>query len=338
MKKHGIRTALRARRKALEKKIGDDSSQFSDFIADFDRGALETSRLAQVPAIATYALIHWIFDAPSTAAGYGFPFDCPHLAFYQRIKTAHGVLKQIMDIRLRGNFKDNRPLYRLFHLLDKVVSDKKLVGAVASMKEKIPVFDELRQALRIALPDGKDGLNDEGTDEDISTIESAVKAFRQRIVSDDGRTANDDYRKMIAQIDKYWDKLFADPIKAKTLEGPIEIAPQRTNNILERFFRDLKRGGRKKTGAAGLSKMLTALLADTPLVANLKSEEYRLAILGDCKSLEQRFSQIDAPGVREYLANQRSQSLKFSTQIKPLIKKENLPNRIVLLFQKAKTA
>ena len=230
LKKHGIRTALRERLKALEKKIGDDLHALSDFKADLDKGAFEISHIEQVPTIATYALIQWIFDASSSAAGYGFPFDCPHLAFYQRVKTAHAVLKQIMDILLRNRFKDNKPFYRLWHLLDKVVSDKKLAGAATSMEEKIPVLDELREALRIALPDGKDGLNDDGITDDISTIESAVKAFRQRVMSDDRLTANNDYLKMIAQIDKYWEKLFADPITVQTQRGPTKVIPQRTNN------------------------------------------------------------------------------------------------------------
>lgn len=338
LKKHRIRTALRKKQRALEKKIADDSRALPDFVADFDRGAFETSRLAQVPAIAAYALIEWIFDAPSGAAGYGFPFDSPHLAFFQRVKTAYGVLKRIMDIRLRNNFKDNKPLCHLCHLLDKVVADKKLADAATSMEEKIQVFGELRQALRIALPDGKDGLNDDGTNDDISTIESAVEAFRQRVMSNDRLTTNADYLGMIAQIDKYWQLLFADPITIQTPTGPIEIIPQRTNNILERFFRDLKRAGRKKTGTSCLTKMLQNLLADTPFVANLKSEQYLDAILGDCTSLEQRFSQIDAALIREYLTNQQSLPQKFSAKIKPLIKQNSLPDTIARMFHQAKAS
>ena len=54
-----------------------------------------------------------------------------------------------------------------------------------------------------------------------------------------------DYAKMIEQIDKYWDKLFADPITVCTSTGRLDIQPQRANNIIERIFRDLKRGSRK---------------------------------------------------------------------------------------------
>lgn len=337
LKSHGIRTVLRRRLKALAKKMADDSQVLDDFKTDFDEGKIEISRLGQVPIISTYALIHWIFDAPSTSAGYGFPFDCPHLVFFQRLKKVHCVLKQIMDIRLRNNFKDNRPLYQLWHLLDKVVSDNKLAQAATSIEAKREVFNELRAALRIALPEGKDGLNDDGKIAEMTTIESAVKEFRNQVISDESLSSNDDYLKMIAQIDKYWEKLFADPITVQTPEGPAEITPQRTNNILERFFRDLKRQGRKRTGAASLTKMLKTILADTPLTANLKSEQYLKTILADCKTLEERFSQIDADKVRDQLKNEQQEPLRISTEIKPLIKQENLPDKIALLFNQANT-
>ena len=42
---------------------------------------------------------------------------------------------------------------------------------------------------------------------------------------------------MTEQIDKYWEKLFADPITVTSSSGEVTIQPQRTNNIFERFFR-----------------------------------------------------------------------------------------------------
>ena len=71
------------------------------------------------------------------------------------------------------------------------------------------------------------------------------------------------YSKMIKQIDKYWEKLFADPLVLDTAKGPITIHPQRTNNILERFFRGEKRLGRKRSGTKSLNKLLKAILSDT---------------------------------------------------------------------------
>ncbi len=58
---------------------------------------------------------------------------------------------------------------------------------------------------------------------------------------ENGKSKNADYVKLVAQIDKYWHKLFCDPITVLTPDGgTVILQPQRTNNILERFFRDLK--------------------------------------------------------------------------------------------------
>ena len=46
------------------------------------------------------------------------------------------------------------------------------------MEEKTQIFDELRDAMHIAASDGKKGLNDDGENVDIKTIEKAVTIFR----------------------------------------------------------------------------------------------------------------------------------------------------------------
>ena len=48
---------------------------------------------------------------------------------------------------------------------------------------------------------------------------------------------------------------------------------------MERFFRDVKRGNRRKTGNNSMCKTLQAMLADTPLVKNLENREYVNALL-----------------------------------------------------------
>ena len=184
-------------------------------------------------------------------------------------------------------------------MLEDVMGDQELEKSAVSIEDKAKVFDKLREALRIALPEGKNGLNDEGNETDIKTIEKKVSDFKNWLVSDEKRKKT--YKKMIEQMDKYWEKLFADPLLVSTPEGQIAIVPQRTNNILERFFRGEKRRGRKKSGTASLNKTLKTILADTPLVRNLDNNDYLQIILNGCSTLEERFSQIDYKIVREEL-------------------------------------
>ena len=136
------------------------------------------------------------------------------------------------------------------------------------------------------------------------------------------------YAKMLEQLDKYWVKLFADPLPVVTPEGILYIQPQRTNNILERFFRGEKRRSRKKSGTASLSKVLKAALADTPLVQNLKNCEYMDIILNGCPSLAERFSQIDAHLVQEEIENAKKSSERILSAVKKLIRDSDLTMKI----------
>jgi len=165
---------------------------------------------------------------------------------------------------------------------------------------------------------------------DIKTIEKKVTEFRGWLVSNEKR--KEAYLKMIEQLDKYWEKLFADPLVVNTTAGQMLITPHWTNNILERFFRGEKRRDRKKSGTASLSKTLKTILADTPLVRNLDHDEYPKIILNGCSTLAERFSQIDDKTVREQLKQAGKNQEKISPKLKSIIKQADLPERMSALF------
>ncbi|MEA3466765.1 MAG: hypothetical protein U9R57_00900 [Thermodesulfobacteriota bacterium] len=137
---------------------------------------------------------------------------------------------------------------------------------------------------------------------------------------------------MIAQLDKYWVKLFADPLLVVTSDKTRYIQSQRTNNILERFFQGEKRRGRKKNGMASLNKVLKSTLAETPLVQNMNNREYMAIILNGCSDLTERFSQIDAHLVQKEIEKAKNDSEKIWPAIKKLIKNPDLTMKISALF------
>lgn len=128
-------------------------------------------------------------------------------------------------------FKDNKPYIKILKDLTGPLNDKVLEKTALEMEEKTKIFDKLRVAMRIAVPDGHQGLNDD-RDKDIRTIEKRVKTFYNWLYNNDSISKKDGYNKMIAQIEKYWDKLFADPIVVHAQDRIIVIQPQRTNNII----------------------------------------------------------------------------------------------------------
>ena len=65
-------------------------------------------------------MIHWTLDT-SELEGYGFPFDCPNLIFYQRLK----VLIEIVENKLITN----KVLSKLWGPLTKIVEDQQLKKA-----------------------------------------------------------------------------------------------------------------------------------------------------------------------------------------------------------------
>jgi len=334
LRKLKARSRLRQRAKYLEKKINPASQTLDEIMASIESGAWQTSSLEHIPLITTYTLIHWVFEYPRQSHGYGFPFDRPHLDFYRRLQKVHRLLGEIMDVHLRSIVKDNKPFFQIYRTFKEVVEDKRLNDLAASLERKAEVFDKLRTAMRIALPESKNGINDNGDDADMKSIEEKVTAFRKWLVSDKRRKAT--YAKMLKQLDKYWIKLFADPLPVVTPEGILYIQPQRTNNILERFFRGEKQRGRKKSGMASLSKVLKAALADTPLVQNLKNCEYMDIILNGCSSLSERFSKIDAHLVQEEMENAKNSGERILPAIKKLIRDSDLTMKISLLFSSSK--
>jgi hypothetical protein len=330
LRKLKIRTMLRQRAKALEKLIGVDEDAVEALKAGINKGG-ELS-FHQMPALVAFTMIHWVFETSGELNGYGFPFDHPHLVFYQRLKTVYSIIEQIKDTPLRFKDRSYKPLFQIFRLIKKIINNHTLKKAVAEMQERIKVFEDLRKALRIALPEGKRGLNDDGDNADIKTIQEKVKLFREQIIEDKRFSGKEHYKKMIDQIDLYWDKLFTDPIPVDTISGKAFIQPQRTNNTMERFFRDLKRRNRKKSGTVSLTKTLKAILSDTPLVKNLENEEYLSIILDGCNTLEERFQKINSKMVVEELKRNKKKSQILNPELKKMIKQPEFPEKVKLLF------
>ena len=318
LKTHKIRDLLRRKAKNLGKIIGDDPQAIGHFWVGIENGCVDGTVLDKMTAMAAYAMVYWTFDK-SELNGYGFPFDCPHLMFYQRLKKLHDLIN--------AQCIKDKTLSRLWRPLTKVVEDQQLKKAVSQMEKKVEIFKKLREALCITAPDSKKGLNDDGQDADIKSIEEKVKRFRNEIIPD-----SDDYVKMAEQIDNYWEKLFADPITITSSTGQITIQPQRTNNIMERFFRDLKRGNRRRSGTVSLNKTLRFMLTDTPIVKNLDNPEYLEIILDGCRSLEERFEKIDSRIVTEKLKTEHRSQQIIGAEMRKIIKLPDLPERLSALL------
>ena len=335
LRKYKIVSKLHERSRWLKQIIDEHPELMDAFWASIQDGRLPEHLFELAPVVSTYGLVRWALAALKQGQGYGFPFDRCYVNFVKRLRILSTHLEPLCDIKLCGHWQDNKPFYRVCHDATTVITDKKLKQAMRQIECKSEVFDALRNAMRITVDGSGRGLNDDGQGTDIRTIEEGIKGFRNWLIQDDRFETKNDYGKMINQIDLYWDKLFADPIEVNTPQGQVTIQPQRTNNLLERLFRDIKRSHRRKSGTHSMHKKLRAMLADTPLVKNLENEDYLGILLHGNATLEERFAEIDVNTVRENLNTSQEHSERIPAVIRRLIKRPDLPQIITDLFQKA---
>ncbi|MGD9849535.1 MAG: transposase, partial [Desulfuromonas sp.] len=234
---------------------------------------------AMSTAQATYALALWCLQAKNSGDGYGFPFDRPLSALAERVLILLDCLPRLLQTLAEDNLVGNRLFSHLARKVLQVAADPALEKSVDELRWRCKLFDQLRAAMRIADAGGLDGLNDDGGQVEMDSIRDAVGRFRRRLDAETKLAEDPLCNKLAEQIDKYDGKLFAEPIRVQTPSGPALVYPQRTNNILEQFFRSLRRDHRRRTGDNRMHRALQTMLADTPLVKNLSNPHYMQILL-----------------------------------------------------------
>ena len=337
LRQHGITTKLRYRAKQLKRPIDKNPDVIDALHCSIENDKLPASSLELIPTINVYSLILWALEGKNQGQGYGFPFDRPHLIFTRRLQEIYCHIDRLKDIQLRQSWKDNRPYFKIMGDMENIMADKVLWKTVDKIKPKIEVFDKLRDAMRIASVSGKRGLNHDGMESKIGSIEQRVKQFRLWLTSRKEYSTNQGYQKMIKQIEKYWEKLFADPITIDGPKGKIKIQPQRTNNIMEQYFRDVKRGNRRKTGNNSSSLMLQNMLAQTPLVRNLQNPEYMKILLDGKTSIEELFAEIEITRLRQEFQKAQQNPEKIPAKIKRIIDEPKYPEKLANILKKSES-
>lgn len=309
-------------------------------IEHFHNSLVENKKVSQQSPefllVMLYTLLEWILNWKDNSAGYGFPFDRPKYDLAIRMSEAWTILCDMPEDLIVENAYLKKHYDRAKVIISSVVNDKELQEAIECIEPEIVVFDKLRDAMRMAPKDGENGLNDNNDSEDIKTIESSVVEFMKEpeVLAE---FSTDSRRKsFFDQLEKYWSQLFADPITVK-IEGQDKvITPQRTNNLMERFFRDFSRGSKRKTGCDNIGRMIQGMASNTPLVKNFQNEKYLKATLGE-KTLCEAFSEIDNDLVVSKMKELNINDEKIHDQIKKCLRFESLPKRMSDMAKKMKS-
>jgi len=301
---HGTVGRVRARLRAWRRQIRADAP-IQQALEQLPTCGWPNQSLPQAPLLAAYVLAHWIVAGLQQGHGYGFPFDRPLLVLVRRAQKAYAQLQSLLSENQSGDWRHNVPFHHLAGELRDLIHDYPLKHTLNRLEIYSQVFDQLRRALRMAPLDGDRGLNHEGEAVEMKTLQQQVQNFVEAVRARSDYPTSLPLQEMVEQIEHYGPKLFADPLIVSTPQGSRTIQPQRTNNVLERFFRDLKRDWRHKTGCHSLGRNLRSMLPDTPLVKNLQNPEYLKILLDGQPSLEALFAQIDPLTVRKELVKAR---------------------------------
>lgn len=330
LREHRISPRLHALAREMKQRLSEQNSDTELIARAFISGELpENTDL--LPLASAYSMTTWILQGKHNGDGYGFPFDRPLLIFSERLLDGQqylpGLLACCHDVDKRGK----QSLVKLVRIVSDIINDTRFEQGVKELRWRTEVFDHLRKAMRIALPGGKEGLNDDGTVEAMSTIQVSVQKFRDNLDKNAKWSADKLCQKMAKQIDNWSEKLFSDPIEVDTPRGPVTIYPQRTNNILEQFFRGIRRGQRRKTGNNSIRPMLQTMLADTPLVKNLDNDGYMKTLLDGKANLEELFADLEL-NANACSANSPVGIDRLLPGFRKLMTLQNLPKQVALLL------
>ena len=335
LRHHGPKAGLRRLQRGLREVVRSHSRELGQLVRAAMAPAGKQGPLPPLPHDALLgALVTSLLDSEHRGGGYGFPFDRPHLQFFRQA--------QIVRIAVRGILgavtmqPAHRKLFALLAaLLEPLCTDSVLLQAAQDTEARAREFDRLRAALRLAEADTHQGLNDDGAEVPTAVLREQVERFCQSMGGNAALMNRKEFKAMLGQIDRHRDKLFADPIQVQTPNGPRTIQPQRTNNILERFFRRIGSQVRKRTGQQPGEAFLDRLLPDFPLVANLDNPRYLDLLLDGCASLTERLSRLDQDTVDSTLARLRSPSTGISRPIRSRLREAEAPLRIALYILQA---
>lgn len=312
-------------------------SKFSRELRDLIRNYSYLSQHLEVPVkdifnqklpeeVLAHLLIEWIQNYSVDLAGYGFPFDRAHLAQVLRMEEAYKHLQKL-------TLKPSDRLIRIRNFLEEVLSDADLQQCVKSLKKKAAHFDRLREIMRIAPEEGKDGLNDDGGEVNMPKMKKELEVFAQLEELKQAALVDIGYKKLLKQIEKYKERLFTSGIEVVNAQGVKQhIQPERTNNLCEQFFRGEKRGVRKRTGCKSMSRIFKTMIAETPYVKNLENAEYLKIILNGRTTLAERFSEIDSELVRQAMKQHEEDLDKLKPCIKKTIEDDNFLSNITQAY------
>lgn len=196
-------------------------------------------------------------------------------------------------------------------VLDPVFREHAFAEVAARLARRADLFEQLRQALRLH-PEGKTARATIPAPSlaaaELQDVRRAVERFKrdlrrrrpERGPAQDVREAIDI---VLDHLERHGGSLWGHVIRLpKEAGGGIRLV-DRTNNVIESFFRRMKQGERRRSGRKVLTYDFEQLPAGAALVANLARPDYVKILCGSLDRLPEAFAELDTAQRDEKLAS-----------------------------------
>lgn len=219
----------------------------------------------------------WILDYRSDGRRRGFPFDPYLLYLHRRLVRAGEAVDRLLS---QATVACQMPqVVRNFQALLQTYRREPEICAAADQYERCwAMFTRLRETLRLS-PEHMDQLRQpqELPTHEQWPLQRALEQLRQELQQQTADRHDPDRplaKIVLAHLDKYWEHLLPDPLRAAGQPW------QRTTNPLESDWGTSKRRRRRTHGRSKLTRDFQSLPEEYPLVRNLENETYLQVVLG----------------------------------------------------------
>ena len=338
-KRYKILAKLRSLSRDLGRKIGTNSRQAREHVKAWQQQDASDYSIPQgVAGIATVRTItQWILDYKADSTGLDYPFDRPYLDLYDRCMTACRAVDAFIYTK-PSDPKVLKTLKRLRRIIASVASEVPFKQIVRRLRSRSKLFDELRDTLRL-VPKSSSDRSKINVSKTLTSDQAAaeLRDIRQQVENltvslekrrpkrgpaKDTRNAID---LILRHIQDHSDYLWGHVIYISKETGKQIRIVNRTNNILESFFRGMKHNERRRSGRKILTQDFENLPPEAALAYNLKCPDYVSIVCGSLEYLHEAFAKIDLDRAKATTGSNHRGKCK-SVPILPRIETASLPS------------
>lgn len=182
---------------------------------------------------------------------------------------------------------------RLHRTLHPVVSEVQFSKITRRLCRRAALFDELRDTLRLGA-NPSPNVTGKGLADIRRQLELLVASLNMRRPARgparDTRSAIDI---ILQHVHKHGHNLWGHVVSLPDAAGGGTRLLERTNAIIENFFKDMKHGERRRSGRKNLTQDLEHLPAEAALALNLNHPDYVSIVCGSLDKLPEAFARLD---------------------------------------------